>query len=167
MIIEANQDVQNYWFRVQTGGGVCDGPNKNAMNGSEIRHLFTYKSASPDKYWTSNQPWKEENRKGCLDETAVIPLVPKYVPRDDNIAKLHMGFSHNGTGNSATGGNMVRWLINDSPMRVDYKNPTLLQILDLPKGKKADSLSWAKSDNIYHLNNDEVSSPLRCLVIFC
>ena len=87
VIINANQTEGNYWLRVGTGGGGCDGPNANADN---IRSIFRYagaKEKDPDSDATGPLS------TGCQDETNLVPWVKTRVPQ--NIPKqMEVKFSN-------------------------------------------------------------------------
>ncbi|PSN74955.1 hypothetical protein BS50DRAFT_643487 [Corynespora cassiicola Philippines] len=130
VIINANQTVGNYWLRVGTGGGACDGPNANAAN---IKSIFRYEgsgSGEPDSAASAPLP------TGCYDETNIVPFVHTEVPRElpDGI---NVGFT-----NTATKDNLVQWLINRNSMAIDFKQPTLRQILE---GKN----NFSETQNVY------------------
>ncbi|KAF2641923.1 hypothetical protein P280DRAFT_424531 [Massarina eburnea CBS 473.64] len=117
VIINANQTVGNYWLRVGTGGGKCDGPNKNMDN---VKAIFRYEGApdaQPDSVATQPLP------QGCFDETNIIPFVGTQVPRDMP-EQMTLSFA---AASPATG-NLVRWLVDGSAMMVDFDRPTLQQI---------------------------------------
>lgn len=117
VIINANQTVSNYWFRVGTGGR-CDGPNANAAN---IGSIFRYAGAlSGNPTSTASQPLPT----GCYDETNIVPFVDTQVPQEMP-EQLTVGFT-----NTAGSGNLIQWLIDGSPMLIDFNRPTLSQVFD-------------------------------------
>jgi hypothetical protein len=112
VIINATQSRGNYWFRVGTGGGRCDGPNANAAN---IRSIFRYAGAeiaNPDSAANVTLP------TGCYDEN-FVPWVKTEVPQDLP-KELEVGFTA-----TAGSGNLVQWLVNGIPMLIDFDRPTL------------------------------------------
>ncbi|KAF2660090.1 multicopper oxidase [Lophiostoma macrostomum CBS 122681] len=119
VIINANQTEGNYWLRVGTGGGRCDGPNTNAAN---IRGIFAYGN--------STEPLDSANSTGitlptgCDDETNIVPFVKTDIPQDTP-EELTLGFT-----NTQAAGNLVQWLIDGVSLRVDLKDPTLLNVLN-------------------------------------
>ncbi|KAH4073903.1 hypothetical protein HBH92_049240 [Parastagonospora nodorum] len=117
VIIHANATTSNYWMRVGTGGGTCDGPNTNAAN---IRSIFRYAgAASGEPNSTAAAPLPT----GCYDES-VTPYVKTTVPQKLP-EEMKVGFT-----NTAGSGNLVQWLVNDSPMLIDPAYPTLQHIID-------------------------------------
>ncbi|KAH7128332.1 laccase [Dendryphion nanum] len=116
VIIDACQPVQNYWLRVGTGGK-CDGPN---ANGANIRSIFHYSGASGTPNSTASAPLPT----GCYDETNIVPFVKNSVPQKLP-QKINAGFT-----NTAAGGNLVQWLVNGSPMLIDFTRPTLQNVID-------------------------------------
>lgn len=118
MIIKADQEVDNYWFRVGTGGR-CDGPNANAAN---VRAIFRYDGCEEvdPKNATAAVPLPV----GCDDEATIVPhqktTVPAEVPEE-----LKVNFT-----NTAFGPGLVQWLIDGVPMLVDLDYPTLQAVAD-------------------------------------
>ena len=110
VLIHANQTVGNYWLRVGTGGGGCDGPNANAANIRAVFHYDGAVSGSPNS--TGSLP------SGCRDET-FVPYVPTTVPSNSTPSALSVGFAI-----SAAQDNLVQWLIDDSAMSIDWEKPT-------------------------------------------
>lgn len=121
VIINATEDIGNYWLRVGTGGR-CDGPNANAGN---IKSIFRYAGAGygqPDSIAAAPLP------VGCDDEQNIIPWVPTTVPQDTP-QELVTGFDDNYTDVTHSNG-VVQWLINGIPMAVDLDYPTLQSVID-------------------------------------
>ena len=117
IIIHANATTSNYWTRVGTGGGTCDGPNANTAN---VRSIFRYAgAASGEPNSTAAAPLPT----GCYDE-AVTPYVKTTVPQKLP-EEMKVGFT-----NTAGSGNLVQWLVNGSPMLIDLAYPTLRHIID-------------------------------------
>lgn len=118
VIIKADQKVDNYWLRVGTGGSAqCDGPNANAAN---IRSIIRYDGAP--KANPSNSSAAVQLPVGCADETNIVPYVKTTVP-SKMPEKMKVGFT-----NTAGSGNLVQWLVNGSPMKIDLDHPTLLSV---------------------------------------
>ncbi|KAF2194460.1 multicopper oxidase [Zopfia rhizophila CBS 207.26] len=129
VIVNANQTVGNYWLRVGTGGGKCDGPNANAAN---IKSIFRYEGS------TSGNPNSTGITlpTGCYDETNIVPYVKTTVPR--NLPQeLKLSFSQ-----TAATNNLVQWHINASAIQIDFKTPTLQYVID-------GNDSFPTTDNIY------------------
>ncbi|KAF9728360.1 hypothetical protein PMIN02_008335 [Paraphaeosphaeria minitans] len=117
VVINANQTVGNYWLRVDTGGGACDGPN--LMQG-QIRGIFRYEGAdeeNPDSEATS------QLSTGCEDEKSLVPWVKTKVPQTTP-QEMEVKFSNT----IVEGANLVQWLIGDSPMHLNISNPSIQQI---------------------------------------
>lgn len=120
VIIKATKDVDNYWLRVGTGGSArCDGPNANAAN---IRSIIRYAGAKEAIPGNSSSPVVLPT--GCYDEANIVPYVKTTVPREVP-EKMKVGFT-----NTAGGGNLVQWLVNGSPMLIDFDYPTLQSVID-------------------------------------
>ncbi|KAF2466250.1 uncharacterized protein BDR25DRAFT_293639 [Lindgomyces ingoldianus] len=117
VIIDANKPVGNYWLRVGTGGGKCDGPNANSANIKSIFHYDGANSANPNSTGITLPT-------GCYDETNIVPYVKTTVPQKLP-KKIELGFT-----NTATSDGLVQWLVDSSMMQVDFTKPTLQYILD-------------------------------------
>ena len=142
VVINANQTVDNYWLRVGTGGGSCDGPNANAAN---ILSIFTYSGAASGDPTSSGITLPT----GCYDETTVTPWVktdvPSNTPRD-----LEVGFNGSATVGSVS--NLVQWSINSSAILIDWEKPTLQYVID-------GNTTYPASDNVITLEGaNSVSS---------
>ncbi|KAF1998379.1 multicopper oxidase [Amniculicola lignicola CBS 123094] len=117
VIIDANNTIENYWLRVGTGGGKCDGPNANAEN---IRAVFHYDSAPPTTpTYTASAATLPT---GCYDETKIVPFVGTQVPQELPEEMTLSFFQSEATGN------LVRWQVDGHAMMVDLENPTVQQI---------------------------------------
>ncbi|KAJ4373225.1 laccase, multicopper oxidase, benzenediol:oxygen oxidorectuctase [Neocucurbitaria cava] len=118
VIINATEAVDNYWLRVGTGGGQCDGPNNNAAN---TRSIFRYAGAKAENPSNSSGVALPT---GCYDETNIVPhqktTVPQQMPEE-----LKVGFT-----DTAGNGNLVQWLVNGTAMTVDLDHPTLQGVVD-------------------------------------
>jgi hypothetical protein len=117
VIFNASQPIGNYWLRVGTGGGRCDGPNINAAN---IRSIFRYAGAEvadPTDFGNFTLP------TGCYDED-FEPWVKLNVPQKTP-QQLEVGFT-----NTAFNSNVVQWLIDGTPMLVDLEKPTLQDVFE-------------------------------------
>ena len=127
VVINANQTVGNYWLRVGTGGGACDGPNANAAN---IRSIFTYSGAASGNPTSTGITLPT----GCYDET-VTPWVQTDVP-SNTPRQLQVGFNI-----SAAQDNLVQWSINSSAIQIDWEKPTLQYVID-------GNTTYPTSDNV-------------------
>ncbi|KAH8727984.1 multicopper oxidase-domain-containing protein [Phaeosphaeriaceae sp. PMI808] len=117
IIIKADQPKSNYWLRVGTGGGRCDGPNANAAN---IRSIFRYDGAgsgNPNSTAAADLP------SGCYDEK-VVPYLKTEIPQEKP-KNIDVKFT-----NTAGSGNLIQWLVNGVPMRIDLDYPTLQSVAD-------------------------------------
>lgn len=133
MIIDANQTEGNYWLRVGTGGGSCDGPNANAGN---IRSIFRYEGAdesNPDSEATA------QLSTGCNDETQLVPWVQTKVPQTTP-QEMEVEFSNT----VVDGQNLVQWFIGDSPMHINLSSPTIQQI-------SYNNGNFSKSENAFNI----------------
>jgi FtsP/CotA-like multicopper oxidase with cupredoxin domain len=117
VIIEANQEPGNYWFRVGPGGNRCDGPIAGAANGKSVLRYKGCSEAAPNSTGIVLPT-------GCYDETNIVPYVKTTVPQG-HPEGLKLGFQI-----SAAKGNLVQWLVNDSSLQIDFKKPTLQYVID-------------------------------------
>lgn len=118
VIIEANQAADNYWLRatVQTA---CSASNPNAAN---IMGIVRYSNATNTDPTTSAHS-AEDN---CDDESKskLVPVVALDVPRSDLAISQHENVS------VAITDNKLAWQLNGNTGKVDWANPTLLQVFN-------------------------------------
>jgi hypothetical protein len=123
VIINANQNVDNYWFRAR----VMRSCGVNNNNGN-IMSIFSYEGASSSNPTSSS--WNIPDN--CADEQGLTPYVVKNVPSAtfakewkelDVTAKV--GASVNGIG-----GSVVQWTMNTSAIDVSWSDPTLEYVVD-------------------------------------
>jgi hypothetical protein len=146
VIVNATEPVGNYWLRVGTGGGSCDGPNANAAN---IRSIFRYAGApimEPNTTGTLPQ--------GCYDED-VVPYAKTTVPQKMP-AQLSVGFNSNWTSDVTQNQGLVQWLVNDVPMAVDLEVPTLQSVLD-------GNVTYGNNRHVFAVDTSNQVSSLLCL----
>ncbi|KAF9696035.1 hypothetical protein EKO04_006232 [Ascochyta lentis] len=117
VMINANQTADNYWFRVAVGTD-C-GSNAMIASGVQMGAILSYSGASSSNPTSTGVAM----RTACVDEKTsdLVPFVPNTVPSSvtGSAGKLELGFSQ------AAPANLVRWLIDGTPMIVDWNNPTL------------------------------------------
>lgn len=121
VIITANQNVDNYWFRaeVQTGCGA------NANTGN-INAIFSYAGAPnalPTTTATAYTP-------GCADETGLVPYVVKDVPSSTFISQAKALDLAAQFGVTTNGQNIVQWSINTTVLNIDWEKPTLKYVAE-------------------------------------
>ena len=118
VIIEANQATDNYWLRatVQTP---CSADNPN---GSNIKGIVRYSGAANTEPTTS----AHNTTQSCADESKdkLIPVVVKNVPRSD------LAVSQKANVTLAVSDNKLLWQLNGVSGKVDWSNPTLLQVFN-------------------------------------
>jgi len=120
VIITANQTVDNYWFRVMPG--TACGRNDITTSGVTIGAILHYKDAG------DGNPESKTNvtmRTTCVDETNLVPYVPNQVPSSIVSKAGKLDLNHFQDPNT----NLFRWLIDGSPMIVDFNDPTLETVL--------------------------------------
>jgi FtsP/CotA-like multicopper oxidase with cupredoxin domain len=118
VIVEANQAPGNYYLRVGTGGGRCDGPNEQALAGNTKGALITYDGTPAGEPTVAPLVLPS----GCTDEeTGIIPFVTTTVPAPGNaLTGLHL------TLDTSAG---VFWKVNNQAMDIDWSTPTLDYVL--------------------------------------
>jgi hypothetical protein len=152
VIINANQNIDNYWFRarVMTSCGV------NNNNGN-IMSIFSYAGA-PSTNPTSTS-WNIPNN--CADETGLTPYVVKNVPsatfanewRELGVM-ASVGVSVNGIQ-----GSVVQWTLNTSAIDVSWSDPTLEYVVN-------NNENYDRDDNVIRLPTaDKVSEPATISVL--
>lgn len=140
VIIDANQDVDNYWFRaeVMTGCGANSNPN--------IQSIFSYAGAAdalPTSTSTNAAP------QNCNDETGLVPYVVKNV---SSVNFLSAYTTLDVDSAFPTGGNLFQWSINDSAINVDWEFPTLSYVAN-------GNTSYPEDLNILQLPTANTASP--------
>ena len=117
VIFEADQTVDNYWFRVASGGGKCD---VNITKPDTQGSIFRYEGADQKKEPTSKS---FTLGTGCTQETNIVPFVAIDVvaPADVKPTELDLTLDPN------TGGAAV-WRINGQSQHIDWTTPTLKYI---------------------------------------
>ncbi|KAF4631995.1 hypothetical protein G7Y89_g6136 [Cudoniella acicularis] len=123
VIINANQNVDNYWFRAEVMTGCGD----NANNGN-IKSIFSYSGAG------TGDPTSTafDIPSNCNDETELIPYVVKNVPSanfQSQFETLDLVFNF-GPSVASNEENVLRWNINGSMIDVDWEVPTLKYVQD-------------------------------------
>jgi FtsP/CotA-like multicopper oxidase with cupredoxin domain len=117
VIVEANQAVSNYYFRVTTGGGLCDGPNEQNTAGNTKGAIFSYEGAG-NQIPTSAPATLSS---GCTEESGLIPLHQTTVPSPSNPTSLHLSADLSGA---------PIWMINGQAIHIDWSKPTLSYVTD-------------------------------------
>lgn len=137
VMINANQTVDNYWFRVSVG--TACGSNNIIASGIQMGAILSYSGAS------SNNPTSTgvTMRTTCIDEdrSNLVPFVPNTVPSSvvGNAGKIDLKLSQTAPSN------LVRWLLDGTPMIVDWNNPTLETVL-------AGSSNYYANANIHEMS---------------
>jgi len=112
VIIDAKQPIANYFFRVGTGGGRCDGPNEKINSQGAI---FTYDGAA--KLGTPESTEFEQGT-GCEDQDGIVPWIPVRAPRPTTPpTQLTLTFQ--------PAEPLVFWRVNNEAMFIDWRKPTL------------------------------------------
>jgi FtsP/CotA-like multicopper oxidase with cupredoxin domain len=139
VIISANQTVDNYWLRVQPGTD-C-GRNNILGKGVTVGAIIHYAGASDaNPSSTTNVTLKT----ACADEstTNLVPFVPNQVPSDivSSAGKIDL---KNGAQNG-----LFRWLLDGTPMIVDWSKPTLQTIV-------GGSQQFYNNSNVYSMQQTD------------
>lgn len=137
VIINANQTVDNYWFRV--GLGTDCGHNDILASGVQVGAIFHYGGASDAEPTTSGVALKTT----CADETNLTPWVSNTVPSaplQSTLKEFALDFHIDSSQN-----NLFRWLVNGSDMKVNWGKPTLQYILD-------SDTAYANKSNVFEMS---------------
>jgi hypothetical protein len=118
IIINANQTVDNYWFRVAIGA--CN-TNSITSSGVQMGAILSYAGAGP------GNPTSTTNvvaRTTCNDEdpSNLVPFVPNSVPTSivPSAVELDVNIKQDASTN-----NLFRWTVNGVAQRIDWSTPTL------------------------------------------
>jgi hypothetical protein len=135
-VINANQTVDNYWFRVSVGTD-C---GSNAMTGTGIPlgAILQYEGVSG----SSPNSTGVQMRTSCVDETNLVPFVPNSVPTNI-VPQAEMKLNHTQDANDNF---LFRWTIDGSPLVVDWDTPSLQTALT-PSG------TFGENSNVYEMNS--------------
>jgi len=118
VIVEANQPVASYYFRIGTGGGQCDGPNEQAAAGNTKGAIIKYAGAgdAPPTATASTLP------PGCGEEKNLVPFVSTVVPAPPaDLTTFTL------TLDTSVG---VFWKVNGVAQVIDWGNPSLSYVLN-------------------------------------
>lgn len=136
VVINANQTVGNYWFRVSLGTACTT--NSIVGTGVQLGAVLHY-SGAPDANPTSTT--NVTMRTACNDESTsnLIPYVSNTVPSSvvGTAGKMNLSNSQDPAQN-----NLFRWLIDGTPLVVDWNKPTLGTVL-------AGSSDFGPNENIH------------------
>jgi FtsP/CotA-like multicopper oxidase with cupredoxin domain len=138
VVISANQTVDNYWFRVQPGA--CS-TNNIVGTGVQIGAVLHYANA------TDENPKSTTNvvmKTACQDESTsnLVPFVPNQVPTDIVSAAGKIDLTN------AIQDGYFRWLLDGTPMIVDWKKPTLQTIV-------GGSQQFYNNSNVYSMQQKD------------
>lgn len=150
VIVNANQTVGNYWFRVSTGVG-CDGPTEKTDN---LGAIFRYDGAPASDPTSVGITLPS----GCSDETvtpflALNPPAPSSSPTQLTLTL------------DTTAG--VFWKVNGEAMHIDWTKPTLQYIQNgtytLPADDNGLTVSGTSTTWVYWLiqNNTPLPHPMH------
>jgi hypothetical protein len=116
VIINANQAIDNYWFRAE----VMTACGANTNNGN-IQSIFSYVGASSANP-TSTGTTAPQN---CDDETGLTPYVVKNVDSTNFLSENEELDILLGVGVQSNGALVTQWNVNGSLINVDWEYPTL------------------------------------------
>lgn len=131
IIVEANQDVDNYWMRLIATSGCSNIANK------DLTAIVRYDDASTDD--PTSTAYVPDNEI-CEDETNLVPVVVR------NAGLFSYSSGMNITLAKSNG--IFSWLINGSTFLIDWSDPTLLLVDDYDP-------SYPSQYNVLDLNGTE------------
>ena len=139
VIIDANQDVDNYWFNVTYGGSGFCGSSNNPYPAAIVQYDGAADGNPTDEGTT---PIDHQ----CLDPMDLVPIVTRTVPTDftpssDNTLDVHLDL---------TAPTFV-WYINNSSMTVDWDKPVAQYVYE-------NDTDYPSTNNIWQVDGaDQVS----------
>lgn len=138
VVINANQTVANYWFRVNVGT-LCGG-NKILNQGFQVGAILQYEGAP-----NANPPdaGGVTMRNHCIDETNLVPFVPNSVPTSILPTAGNNELSINHVQDQTTD-QLFRWTIDGSTQVVNWTQPSLKTALE-------NSPNYGNNSNIYEI----------------
>lgn len=127
-MIEANQDVGDYWIRTAYIPG-CSAFNINPVNTTAILHYEGGNNTVPD----TNDFIRDIDSVVCRDEPSenLVPVVPWTINRisaNNFTDTFELGFEKNVDPSKFSGHPYAHWVLNKSPLWVNFSDPTLLQL---------------------------------------
>ena len=144
MVINATQDIGNYWFRA-IPETLCAG-SKTYHNGSAIFRYETAPATDPTTNPTLPIP------TGCNDETQLVPYsqFATTVPNNTFVTQVkHLSVDNNKSVVTNTQ-NVVKWGVNTSAISVDWETPILSHVI-------AGDSEYKTTDNLVYINESIVS----------
>lgn len=138
VLITANEDVDNYWFRAEPQ--VACGDNWSAGN---IKSIFSYEGADNTDPTTTATSFTQS----CTDQTGLTPWWKKDVPQAQFEAQakdLDVLMSAGSNASWANGNTVVQWSFNDNLMTVNWGKPTLGSVFD-------GNDTWTAEQNVIEL----------------
>ncbi|KAJ4367277.1 laccase, multicopper oxidase, benzenediol:oxygen oxidorectuctase [Neocucurbitaria cava] len=141
VVINANQTVDNYWFRVSPGTACSRNAIVNA--GVQIGAILHYDGASNANPTSTTSVTM---RTTCTDESPsnLVPFVPNTVPSSVAGSAGQLDLTNFQDPNQ---NNLFRWLIDGSPHIVDWNKPTLKTVL-------AGSTNFPNNSNVHEMSTD-------------
>ncbi|KAL2758189.1 hypothetical protein ACRALDRAFT_2025823 [Sodiomyces alcalophilus JCM 7366] len=142
VIIEADQDVGNYWFNATlASSGMC---------GTSVvdypAAIFSYEGAPEDELPTDPGT---PVYAGCDDETGLVPVVKKSAPVDDFLAHknyLDVAVEVQPYNDERS---VYRWKINDSSIDIEWGKPILQYV-------REGNYSWPREANVIEVEEADV-----------
>ncbi|OLN86479.1 Laccase-2-like protein 3 [Colletotrichum chlorophyti] len=141
VIIEADKEVENYWFNATLGGGGLCGESKNPFPAS----VFFYDGA-PDRLPVN--PGTAPAGASCADTTGFTPILSRKAPQEEfnpsqNVLDVVLDQPE------LHGEQVYRWKVNGHDMDVQWDKPTLEYILE-------GNYSWPQRANVIEIPDDHV-----------
>ncbi|KAJ0158781.1 Laccase [Colletotrichum tanaceti] len=136
VIIEAGNEIENYWFNATVGGGGLCGTSRNPHPAA----VFFY-DGSPDRLPVDQGVPPAE--LGCADSTGFTPVLARTAPRaefdaDKQILDVALDQPE------INGDKVFRWTVNGHSMDVQWDKPTLEYVAE-------GNVSWPRRANIIEI----------------
>ena len=133
VIIEANQEVSNYWFRA-----IPQAACSNNANSNDIRGIVRYSGASSGDPTTT--AWDGNLKDACVDvDYSLLKPHFKHSVIDPELQNPNLAVSV-----AKDSSNLFKWDIGLNSMHVIWNNPSLLQIAE-------GNATWENAENVYML----------------
>jgi len=140
VIIEANQQVDNYWFNVTMEANNFCGRSNNKFPAA----IFHYDGASNGLPTNKGSPITAK----CDGETGFVPIVPRTLTASDFQVNKEFRVDLEQP-NFDFRGQVFRWEINDIDIDIEWDHPILERIHEK-------NTTWPSKNNIFEINQANV-----------
>ncbi|KAI5779559.1 Cupredoxin [Geopyxis carbonaria] len=123
VIVEANKDVDNYWFRAYPSTQ-CGAPHENPL---DVLGVIRYDGSS-----TIADPTTTDDQEGYANNCDDMPLASMVPVNSIDVPTADMSVVSTEIDVSIqiVDSNIIQWAVNDTSIKVDWSNPALMQLQD-------------------------------------